>query len=138
MSLSNYHNIITGLTTVVGLDIQDENGRHEVGFVDNTDKVAIEAGQGCRLESQFQINKVAGNFHVSTHSAKVQPNNIDMTHRIEEVSFGDPMDSYSVEASFNPLRHMDKTGAQGMSAIRTTWLYFMHGWQTHRSRVDQL
>ena len=97
---------------MVGLDIQDENGRHEVGFVENTEKIAMNGGIGCRFESQFQINKVPGNFHVSTHSAKIQPNNIDMTHVIHEVSFGDRMDSYSVDGSFNPLKDMDKSDAQ--------------------------
>lgn len=99
---------------MVGLDIQDENGRHEVGFVDNTEKVTIEAGLGCRLESRFQINKVAGNFHVSTHSAKTQPDHIDMTHLIHEVSFGEPMDTYALGVSFNPLSQVDKMGSQGM------------------------
>lgn len=41
----------------VGLDIQDDMGRHEVGFQDNTVKVPQEGG-GCRFESHFLINKV--------------------------------------------------------------------------------
>ncbi|CAG2177929.1 unnamed protein product [Oppiella nova] len=97
---------------VVGLDIQDENGRHEVGFVDNTDKIVINSGIGCRFEGSFKINRVAGNFHVSTHSAKQQPDHIDMTHVIHEVSFGDPMDAFDINANFNPLKQVDKTGAQ--------------------------
>lgn len=40
----------------LGLDIQDDMGRHEVGFQDNTQK--FEVNGGCRMESHFLINKV--------------------------------------------------------------------------------
>ncbi|CAG2103486.1 unnamed protein product [Medioppia subpectinata] len=101
---------------VIGLDIQDENGRHEVGFVDNTEKIVMNDGMGCRFEGVFKINKVPGNFHVSTHSAKTQPENIDMTHVIHEVSFGDSMDSFDIKADFNPLKNVDKSGAQSIES----------------------
>ena len=42
----------------VGLDIQDDLGRHEVGFVDDTDKQPINNGLGCRFTAGFKINKV--------------------------------------------------------------------------------
>lgn len=73
----------------VGVDIQDDMGRHEVGFVENTNKVPINEGQGCLFSTSFQINKVPGNFHVSTHSAQTQPSNPDMTHEIIELRFGE-------------------------------------------------
>ena len=44
----------------LGLDIQDDMGRHEVGFKDNTVKVPF-GEHGCRFESHFLINKV-GSF----------------------------------------------------------------------------
>lgn len=44
--------------SVVGLDIQDEMGRHEVGHIDNSMKVALNHGAGCRFEGEFAINKV--------------------------------------------------------------------------------
>ena len=44
----------------LGLDIQDDMGRHEVGFKDNTVKVPF-GETGCRFESHFLINKV-GSF----------------------------------------------------------------------------
>lgn len=44
----------------VGLDIQDDQGRHEVGFVENTAKKPIMDGKGCLFEANFQINKVPG------------------------------------------------------------------------------
>ncbi len=100
---------------MVGLDIQDENGRHEVGFVENTDKIVLNDGIGCRFEGKFYINKVPGNFHVSTHSAKSQPEHIDMSHIIHEVSFGDQMNSFGIKGSFNPLKEKDKTNVQCMT-----------------------
>lgn len=43
---------------VVGLDIQDEMGRHEVGHIENSMKVPLNNGHGCRFEGEFSINKV--------------------------------------------------------------------------------
>ncbi|XP_054168482.1 endoplasmic reticulum-Golgi intermediate compartment protein 1-like isoform X2 [Oppia nitens] len=102
--------------SVIGLDIQDDNGRHEVGFIENTEKFEIESGIGCRFESRFQINRVAGNFHVSTHSAHKQPESIDMTHLIHEISFGDEMQYFDINANFNPLKSMDKTKAEAIES----------------------
>jgi hypothetical protein len=42
----------------LGIDIQDDMGRHEVGFVENTVKTPIEGGEGCLFEARFHINKV--------------------------------------------------------------------------------
>lgn len=44
---------------VVGLDIQDEMGRHEVGHIDNSMKISLNQGAGCRFEGEFSINKVS-------------------------------------------------------------------------------
>lgn len=74
---------------VVGIDIQDDLGRHEVGFIDNTFKIPENDGAGCRLNASFKINRVPGNFHISTHSAANQPANGDMKHVIHELTFGD-------------------------------------------------
>jgi hypothetical protein len=74
---------------VVGIDIQDDLGRHEVGFIDNTLKTPENNGVGCRINASFKINRVPGNFHISTHSAAMQPANGDMKHVIHELTFGD-------------------------------------------------
>ncbi|KAH7977260.1 hypothetical protein HPB49_000167 [Dermacentor silvarum] len=95
---------------VVGLDIQDDMGRHEVGFVENTEKTPV--GSGCRFEGKFFIHKVPGNFHVSTHAAAKQPDKIDMTHIIHDLTFGVKMTD-EVRGSFNSLDEMDKSGANG-------------------------
>lgn len=41
----------------IGIDIQDDNGRHEVGFVRNTEKIPLSTN-GCRFEGKFEISKV--------------------------------------------------------------------------------
>ena len=41
----------------IGLDIQDDMGRHDVGYVEN-DKVEINHGKGCLFTSNFNIKKV--------------------------------------------------------------------------------
>lgn len=48
--------------SVVGLDIQDEMGRHEVGHIENSMKVPLHDGYGCRFEGEFSINKVMDLF----------------------------------------------------------------------------
>lgn len=97
-----------------GLDIQDDSGRHEVGALANMVKAPIETNDfkgkhiGCRLEVSFQINKVPGNFHLSTHSASHQPSVIDMAHEIHEISFGDDVRTYNLHGSFDPLKGVQK------------------------------
>ncbi|GMT36015.1 hypothetical protein PFISCL1PPCAC_27312, partial [Pristionchus fissidentatus] len=100
--------------TVVGVDIQDENGRHEVGFVGKTDKISLEGGVGCRFESTFEINKVPGNFHLSTHSAQSQPDTPDMRHIIHSIKFGDQIVDY-VKGSFDPLSNKNSTASQPLA-----------------------
>lgn len=48
---------------MVGLDIQDEMGRHEVGHIDNSMKIPLNQGDGCRFEGEFTINKVNHLFY---------------------------------------------------------------------------
>ncbi|XP_066471986.1 endoplasmic reticulum-Golgi intermediate compartment protein 1 isoform X2 [Tiliqua scincoides] len=43
---------------LIGLDIQDEMGRHEVGHIDNSMKIPLSNKDGCRFEGRFSINKV--------------------------------------------------------------------------------
>uniref|UniRef100_A0A672JRU6 Endoplasmic reticulum-Golgi intermediate compartment protein n=1 Tax=Sinocyclocheilus grahami TaxID=75366 RepID=A0A672JRU6_SINGR len=97
ISLPNLH------CDLVGLDIQDEMGRHEVGHIDNSMKVPLNNGHGCRFEGEFSINKVPGNFHVSTHSATAQPQSPDMTHIIHKLAFGEKLQVQHVQGAFNAL-----------------------------------
>ncbi|XP_067132010.1 endoplasmic reticulum-Golgi intermediate compartment protein 1-like [Centruroides vittatus] len=100
---------------VVGLDIQDDMGRHEVGFVENTEKTPLNNGAGCRFEGKFYVNKVPGNFHVSTHAASKQPDSIDMAHIIHEVTFGEKLDK-PLSGSFNALKDVNKQDVQSVES----------------------
>ncbi|KAK5979417.1 Endoplasmic reticulum-Golgi intermediate compartment protein 1, partial [Trichostrongylus colubriformis] len=98
----------------LGVDIQDENGRHEVGFVDRTEKIPLEEN-GCRFKSKFEINKVPGNFHISTHSAASQPTDPDMRHIIHSIRFGDDVSGLNVKGSFNPLKEKKMLSSEPLS-----------------------
>uniref|UniRef100_A0A7M4ELU6 Endoplasmic reticulum-Golgi intermediate compartment protein n=1 Tax=Crocodylus porosus TaxID=8502 RepID=A0A7M4ELU6_CROPO len=110
ISLPNLH------CELVGLDIQDEMGRHEVGHIDNSMKIPLNNGDGCRFEGHFSINKVPGNFHVSTHSATAQPQNPDMTHIIHKLSFGDKLQVQNIHGAFNALEGADKISSNPLAS----------------------
>merc|ERR1712050_53542 len=50
----------------LGIDIQDNQGRHEVGYMENTVKLPINEDKGCLFSGEFYVNKVPGNFHIAT------------------------------------------------------------------------
>lgn len=102
-------------------------GRHEVGFVEDTKKEDINEGRGCNFEASFQINKVPGNFHVSTHSAEVQPAVIDMAHTIHELTFGDDLSETKIQGSFNALKYRSKLDGHSKSIVFVSKLNF-YGW----------
>uniref|UniRef100_A0A803STZ1 Endoplasmic reticulum-Golgi intermediate compartment protein n=1 Tax=Anolis carolinensis TaxID=28377 RepID=A0A803STZ1_ANOCA len=110
ISLPNLH------CELIGLDIQDEMGRHEIGHIDNSVKIPLNNGDGCRFESHFSINKIPGNFHVSTHSATAQPQNPDMTHVIHKLSFGDQLQAQKIRGSFNALEGADKLSSNPLAS----------------------
>ncbi|GAB1607787.1 endoplasmic reticulum-Golgi intermediate compartment protein 1-like [Argonauta hians] len=92
-----------------GIDIQDEMGRRDVGIVDSSNKIEINNGVGCRYEANFRINKVPGNFHISTHSANPPPSTVDMGHTIHEVRFGHAQTNpHDLKGSFNPLKDVER------------------------------
>jgi len=100
----------------VGIDIQDDLGRHEVGFVDNTEKTPIgNNNEGCIFHSTFFINKVPGNFHISTHSSHKQPEDPDFSHVIKEIRLGDKILT-NVPGSFNPLAGVAKNTELGIES----------------------
>lgn len=105
----------------VGLDIQDDLGRHEVGFHGDVNKEPINDGEGCRFKSDFLINKVHGNFHISTHSSHKKPENPNMFHIIHKVGFGNSGDviAKSLSGSFNPLGNVSRTEADEQKAEQT-------------------
>ncbi|XP_046851324.1 endoplasmic reticulum-Golgi intermediate compartment protein 1-like [Xenia sp. Carnegie-2017] len=100
----------------IGLDIQDEMGRHEVGFQENTQKWEINGGEGCKFEGHFNVNKVPGNFHVSTHGAVQQPEMIDMAHTIDGLRFGDDIHAEKIDAAFVSLKNVNKEETKRLSS----------------------
>ena len=44
---------------VLGVDIQDDMGRHEVGYVEDVLKTPINENKGCRFRASFRVNKVS-------------------------------------------------------------------------------
>jgi endoplasmic reticulum-Golgi intermediate compartment protein 1 len=89
-------------------------GRHEVGFHENI--VKIPENTGCRLEGKFLVNKVPGNFHLSTHSAHAQPQSPDMRHVIHGLTFGEEVITRQTTGSFDPLRGRDATASTALSS----------------------
>jgi len=104
----------------LGIDIQDDQGRHEVGLVENTVKTPLGIDQeGCLFEARFEIKKLPGNFHLSTHSVDVQPTEYDFGHIIHEVSFGSKIKKISgklQESSFNPLQGNERTDGNALES----------------------
>lgn len=103
----------------LGIDIQDDMGRHEVGFVENTVKTPMgNENEGCLFEARFNINKVPGNFHVSTHSVDNQPGEYDFGHVIHELSFGSKIKKISSKGigSFNSLGDREKLDSNGLES----------------------
>ncbi|CAF1105647.1 unnamed protein product [Rotaria magnacalcarata] len=96
----------------LGIDIQDDLGRHEVGFLENTVRTPDNNGAGCRINATFTIARVPGNFHISTHSAAMQPANADMKHVIHDLTFGDSIRGFRQipnRRAFHPLRRFNNT-----------------------------
>ncbi|CAF3307077.1 unnamed protein product [Rotaria socialis] len=96
----------------LGIDIQDDLGRHEVGFLENTVRTPDNSGAGCRINATFKIARVPGNFHISTHSAAMQPANADMKHVIHDLTFGDSIKGFRQipnRRAFHPLRRFNNT-----------------------------
>ena len=71
---------------------------------------------GCMFGGLFHINKVPGNFHISTHSSQVQPKNPNMNHIIYELSFGDSMKGANLPANFSPLNGKNTNDKDPMSS----------------------
>ena len=93
-------------------------GRHEVGFVENTVKTPL-GDEGCLFEAKFHVNKIPGNFHLSTHSVDVQPDRYDFAHEIHEISFGSKIkkiSSKNFRSSFNPLKDRSKLDGSNLES----------------------
>ncbi|WAR21808.1 ERGI1-like protein [Mya arenaria] len=102
--------------TLLNTKCEYDMGRHEVGFQDNTEKIPQNEDNGCRMETSFLINKVPGNFHVSTHAASQQPTHGDMRHIVHKLRFGMDLEAGTdVKGSFNPMENLDKSKGNALA-----------------------
>ena len=52
------------MNKVLGVDIQDDMGRHEVGYVEDVLKTPINENKGCRFRASFRVNKVSDTIDI--------------------------------------------------------------------------
>jgi len=84
-------------------------------------KKAIRDKEGCRLNGTFFVNKVPGNFHISSHAFGPTIQRLysegmmhwDVTHKINHISFGDDSALKEIKKQFgvgvlNPLDEVGK------------------------------
>ena len=77
--------------------------------------------EGCRIQGYILVNKVPGNFHISSHAfhhrmaqlIKNDMGKLDLSHQINHLSFGDNEDIHFIKSNFdegvlNPLDSVSK------------------------------
>jgi hypothetical protein len=113
----------------------DEHHEHEDEQPNYEDvKKHIEDNEGCRLYGTFMVNKVPGNFHISSHAfgPTIQRlfsegrTNFDVSHRVNHISFGDDSDIKFIKENFktgilNPLDSVVKINHE----IKKTYEYYL-------------
>lgn len=122
----------------LGVDIQDDLGRHEVGHVqDLTKKILTDTKRktkihyendeedeeyhgktGCRMNVFFRVNRVPGNFHVSTHASREKPVGNDMSHTIHTLIFGDSHENFTqiADSSFEALDNITSESSERINS----------------------
>jgi len=97
-------------------------------------KKAIKDKEGCRLYGTFYVNKVPGNFHISSHAygpiiQRLYTEGLmsfDLTHKINHISFGDDSDLKQIKTTFgvgvlNPLDNVEKNDHE----VKKTYEYYL-------------
>lgn len=127
---------------ILSVDVQDNMGRHDVGVekllrkrrysadgaqLDMHEEVdpgsataqqqvaadyAAQRGEHCNVHGHLRLNKVPGNFHISTHFAqrfvKLTGDDINFAHTIEHLNFGANLnDDFDIPGAFTPLNNFD-------------------------------
>jgi hypothetical protein len=100
----------------------------------NEVKQAIIDKEGCRLYGTFLVNKVPGNFHISSHAFGPTIQRLfsegmmqfDVTHKINHISFGDDSDLKQIKTKFgvgvlNPLDNIKKAETE----LKKTYEYYL-------------
>ena len=97
-------------------------------------KQAVNNKEGCRLYGTFLVNKVPGNFNISSHAFGPTIQRMfseglmqfDVTHKINHISFGDDSDLKQIKAKFglgvlNPLDNVRKSETE----LKKTYEYYL-------------
>mmetsp|Transcript_44964 Transcript_44964/g.51983 ORF Transcript_44964/g.51983 Transcript_44964/m.51983 type:complete len:330 (-) Transcript_44964:154-1143(-) len=125
-----------------GNEIEVEKHSQDHDYGSNIDfertRKAFQAKEGCILRGYILVNKVPGNFHISSHAyghllQEVFRQNgistIDVSHRINHLSFGEEKDLTYVRKNFkqgvlNPLNGMQKVPKDVNTG--TTYQYYLN------------
>jgi len=150
---------------VISLDAQDVMGTHHVNVAGNLvkrrinkDGVAYEEyhdvpgapdmakvkesftkQEGCKLMGSIEVNKVPGNFHVSSHAYQYylgeiyvqnQITTLDLSHKINHVSFGTDEDLKEIKKKFNkgvlnPLDGVEVIKNENLKSVGVMTQYYI-------------
>ena len=87
-----------------------EEGRKATQEIFDQTLQALNDHEGCKLSGAVFINKVPGNFHISTHAfgdivmmLKSQGYNFDFSYKIHHMSFGNKDDFDYIAGNFHDL-----------------------------------
>jgi hypothetical protein len=79
--------------------------------------LALEESEGCRIEGTVVINKVPGNFHISSHAyghvvqqMYMMGKRLDFTHTIHHLSFGDDGQNKEIRKRYDEKFEYDLDG----------------------------
>jgi hypothetical protein len=101
---------------------------------------AYKAEEGCQLVGSIEVNKVPGNFHISSHAYnnilsqvfnEAGINTIDLSHKIKHISFGDDKDLKQIKAKFNkgvlnPLDGVERLKPESLKTIGVMHQYYIN------------
>jgi len=118
-------------------DYKHEDGDTNLNF--ERAKKAFADQESCQIIGSFEVNKVPGNFHVSSHAYPDKLphlfqdngiNTIDVSHKINHVSFGDDKDLKTIKSTFdkgvlNPLDGVEKTKPDNLKTVGVMHQYYI-------------
>ncbi|XP_060096564.1 endoplasmic reticulum-Golgi intermediate compartment protein 1 [Heteronotia binoei] len=110
ISLPNLH------CELIGLDIQDEMGRHEVGHIDNSMKIPLNTGDGCRFEGHFNINKASWNNIQIMASLDTVKYHFRTTLLVHKYLFSFLLKVQNIHGAFNALEGADKLSSNPLAS----------------------
>lgn len=85
------------------------HGHHEGALDIERVKKAYKDNEGCKISGFMLVNKVPGNFHISSHAfgnylprifADANINTLNLSHVINHLSFGDESDLTRIKKTF--------------------------------------